>query len=88
MGTGYQLEELGAASEGYLAQVTYFRPGEATEGPAEATSLTSSRNNLERNIAELKSRRPSLPEEQYFAVLERLFVSLARLNERIEAAGN
>ena len=42
---------------------------------------------LERDIAEWKSRKAILSEDAYYARLETLFVSLARLNDRIESGG-
>lgn len=85
-GTGYRLEELNDAGEGYLAQVTYFRSADDLELPAGAGPLASDKRELEQEIALLKSRKQDLAEERYWTELERLFVALARLNEQIESA--
>ena len=50
-----------------------------------AAPLLRERNEIERAVATLKSRKNDLNEDDYYDQLEVLFVRLARLNNRIEA---
>jgi len=79
-----RLDGLEAAGDGHLASVTYLRPPEMLAN-VDGTLLRE-RDALQRAIAELKSRKQEMSEDVYFAELEELLVSLARLNERIEEA--
>jgi len=89
-GQGHRLEDLEAAGEGNLAAVTYLKRRTAllasvsgADREAVATMLRE-REMIERDIADLKSRKGTLEEDRYYASLETLFVRLARLNDRIE----
>ena len=86
-GIGYQATELAQNGEGFLAATTYLsrRPVEAPE-PSDP-ALVGNRNQLEEEIAALIARKSTLPIVQYYAELEQLFVSLARLNDQIEESG-
>ena len=89
---GYRVEELDNAAEGNLAAITFFKRRTAildtvSEANREAVaSLLHSKEGVERDIAALKSRKNRLDEDRYYAQLEDLFVTLARLNDRIEGA--
>jgi hypothetical protein len=92
-GQGHRLEELEEAGEGNLAAVTYLKRRTAllatvsgANREAVATMLQE-RETIERDIAELKSRKSNLEEDGYYASLETLFVRLARLNDQIEGGG-
>ena len=90
---GFRVEELDAAAEGNLAAITFFKRRTAilatvSDANREAVaSLLHSKEAVERDIAALKSRKNRLDEDRYYAQLENLFVTLARLNDRIEAGG-
>ncbi|ARA93641.1 hypothetical protein AWN76_011030 [Rhodothermaceae bacterium RA] len=88
-GVGHRVGELAESPDGHLAAVTYFgrrEPALAAGGPAgeETAALLQERDALERAIADLKSRKARLDEDDYYAQLEALFVRLARLNERLD----
>ena len=89
-GKGYRVEELDEAAEGNLAAVTYLKRRTAVlatvsgENRAEIVAMLGEKDALERDIADLKSRKKNLNEDRYYAELETLFVRLARLNDRIE----
>ena len=89
---GYRVEELDDAAEGNLAAITFFKRRTAlldtvSDANREAVaSLLRSKEGIERDIAALKSRKSRLNEDRYYARLEDLFVTLARLNDRIEEA--
>lgn len=89
-GAGHRVGELDEAPDGNLAAVTYLsrRQVALAEGGAAsgaAVVLLQERDDLERAIADLKSRKAQLDEDEYYAQLETLFVRLARLNDRLEA---
>jgi hypothetical protein len=92
-GKGFRVEELDQEGEGGLASVTYLKRS-ATIAHASSTAASASpeqarqREQLEREIAALKSRKASLGEDDYYAQLEALFVQLARLNDEIEASAS
>ncbi len=90
---GYRVEELDEAAEGNLAAITFFKrrtvilAGISDENREAVASLLHSKEAVERDIAALKSRKNRLDEDRYYDQLEDLFVTLARLNDRIEAQG-
>ena len=90
---GFRVEELDAAAEGNLAAITFFKRRTAilatvSDANREAVAaLLHNKEAVERDIAALKSRKNRLDEDRYYAQLENLFVTLARLNDRIEAGG-
>ncbi|MFQ5568739.1 MAG: hypothetical protein ACE5G0_03630 [Rhodothermales bacterium] len=87
----YRVEELDEAAEGNLAAITYLKRRTAALAAIPAANraalaqLLGDKDTVERDIAELKSRKNRLRENDYYAQLETLFVHLARLNDRIEA---
>jgi hypothetical protein len=89
-GEAHRLEELDGAGEGNFAGVTYLRRHDAVLAQVNAPrdsplgQMVLERERLERAIAELKSQKATLAEDDYYARLEVLFVELARLNDRIE----
>ena len=92
-GQGSRVEELEEAAEGNLAAITYLKRRAAVlasvsgANRAVVAALLGEKETLERDIAELKSRKSRLGEDRYYAELEILFVRLARLNDRIEREG-
>ena len=89
-GLACRVEELDEAAEGNLAAVTYLTRRTAVlatasgENRAKIVAMLGEKDALERDIADLKSRKKNLNEDRYYAELETLFVRLARLNDRIE----
>jgi hypothetical protein len=89
-GEGHRAEELADQGEGNLAGVTYLKRQSgaiAGGGPVDASAAQQFRqkDDLEREIADLKGQKGQLGEEEYYGQLEGLFVQLARLNDAIEA---
>jgi hypothetical protein len=89
-GEGHRAEELADQGEGNLAGVTYLkRQSGAIAGggavDASAEQQFRQKDDLEREIADLKGQKGQLGEEEYYGQLEGLFVQLARLNDAIEA---
>ena len=85
---GYGADALDAAGEGNLAGLTILRRrsaalAAAASDPAMRGPLRE-KEAIERAVAELKSRKPELGGDAYYAQLETLFVRLARLMEEIE----
>lgn len=84
---GSRLKELANGVDGNLAGITYFSNAEgllaAASGGAAAGWLQE-KNNLEIEIANLKSQKAGLNEDEYYAQLEVLFVKLARGNAQAE----
>ncbi len=85
-GQGFRAGELAEAAEGNLAGVIYLRRPPLVAG-GDALQLRE-KEQLERDIAALKSRKAALSEDAYYAELESLFVRLARLNDLLEARKN
>ncbi len=89
-GQGARVEELEEAAEGNLAAITYLKRRAVVlasfsgANRAVVAVLLGEKETLERDIADLKSRKNGLGEDRYYAELETLFVHLARLNDRIE----
>lgn len=92
-GKGFRVEELDQEGEGGLASVTYLRRSSSIAIASSSTAAQASpgqarqREQLEREIAALKSSKANLGEDDYYAQLEALFVQLARLNDEIEGKG-
>ncbi len=82
-----RLEDLEESGAGALASLTHLRP---QQDPAEVSEadrpLLREKDTLQRSIAELRSRRSDMSEDDYYAELESLMVRLAQLNERLEEA--
>jgi hypothetical protein len=69
----------GAAPDGLLAgQFALIRSASEEQLPAE---IRARRDDLERNLAALRLKRPQLPEAEYFAQLEPLLIELSKLYE-------
>jgi hypothetical protein len=83
-GTGHQKSEGG---DGNLAKSTYFDslPQQQAGGDAELAKLFSERMRLEGQIEQLKVQKDKMKVEEYESALERLFVDLATLNQKIRA---
>lgn len=90
-GEGHRAEDLADQGEGNLASVTYLKRQMgavvADGGAVDASLVQQLRNkdDLEREIADLKGLKGQLDEDEYYDQLEGLFVRLAQLNDRIES---
>lgn len=74
----------GATADGLRAgQLTFLRSTRERQLPAEARAR---RDELERQIAELRERKAGQDEEAYYGQLEKLLVELARIYEASESA--
>jgi hypothetical protein len=82
--------EKAEAGEGLLARATYLDSLSVDEAAASAATgkLLKERARLEGEIEQLIARKAFLPEREYEATLERLFVELARVNRSIKQAGS
>lgn len=78
------------ASEGLLARATYLDSLNVEEAAANAATakMLRERTRLEGEIEELISKKSSLPEADYEATLEKLFIELAKINRSIKQAGS
>ena len=86
-GVGHEKVEAG---EGLLARATYLDSlsvGEAAASVATA-KLLKERARLEGEIEQLIARKGNMPEAEYEATLERLFIELAKVNRSIKQAGS
>jgi len=86
-GVGHEKAEAG---EGLLARATYLDSLSVAEAAATAASekLLKERTRLEGEIEQLIARKSSMPEAEYEATLERLFIELAKVNRTIKQAGS
>jgi hypothetical protein len=85
-GVGREKAESG---EGLLARATYLDSLSIDEAAASAATgkLLKERTRLEGEIEQLIARKGSVPEAEYEATLERLFIELAKVNRSIKQAG-
>jgi hypothetical protein len=86
-GVGHEKVEAG---EGLLARATYLDSLSVDEAAATAAAgkLLKERARLEGEIEQLIARKASMPENEYEASLERLFIELAKVNRSIKQAGS
>ena len=86
-GVGHEKIEAG---EGLLARATYLDSLSVDEAAASAATgkLLRERARLEGEIEQLIARKQSMPESEYEANLERLFIQLAKVNRSIKQAGS
>ena len=86
-GVGHEKVEAG---EGLLARATYLDSLSVDEAAATAAAgrLLKERTRLEGEIEQLIARKGNLPETEYEATLERLFIELAKVNRSIKQAGS
>ena len=86
-GVGHDKVEAG---EGLLARATYLDSLSLEDAAASvATSkLLKERAQLEGEIEQLIARKSGMPEAEYEATLERLFIQLAKVNRSIKQAGS
>jgi hypothetical protein len=77
------------AGEGLLARATYLDSLSVDEAAATAATgrLLKERTRLEGEIEQLIARKANMPEAEYEATLERLFIELAKVNRSIKQAG-
>lgn len=82
--------EKAEAGEGLLARATYLDSLSVEQAAANATTakLQKERTRLEGEIEQLIGRKSSLPETEYEATLEKLFIELAKVNRSIKQAGS
>ena len=85
-GVGHEKAEAG---EGLLARATYLDSLSVDEAAASAATvkLLKERTRLEGEIEQLIARKSNMPEAEYEATLERLFIELAKVNRSIKQAG-
>jgi hypothetical protein len=78
------------AGEGLLARATYLDSLSFDEAAANAATgkLLKERVRLEGEIQQLIARKSSVNESEYEAILERLFIELAKVNRSIKQAGS
>lgn len=76
--------------EGLLARATYLDSlsVEAAAATAATERLLKERTRLEGEIEQLIARKANMPEAEYEATLERLFIELAKVNRSIKQAGS
>ncbi|HET9713587.1 MAG TPA: hypothetical protein VFP64_16980, partial [Pyrinomonadaceae bacterium] len=86
-GVGHEKVEAG---DGLLARATYLDSLSVDEAAASAATgkLLKERTRLEGEIEQLIARKQSMPESEYEANLERLFIELAKVNRSIKQAGS
>jgi len=86
-GVGHEKVEAG---EGLLARATYLDSLSVDEAAATAATgrLLKERTRLEGEIEQLIARKSNMPETEYEATLERLFIELAKVNRSIKQAGS
>lgn len=77
------------AGEGLLARATYLDSLSVDEAAATAATarLLKERARLEGEIEQHIARKANIPEPEYEATLERLFIELAKVNRSIKQAG-
>jgi hypothetical protein len=82
--------EKAEAGEGLLARATYLDSLSVDEAAASAATgrLLKERARLEGEIEQLIARKSNMPETEYEATLERLFIELAKVNRSIKQAGS
>lgn len=82
--------EKAEAGEGLLARATYLDSLNMEQAAANAATakLLRERTRLEGEIEQLIGRKGSLPDAEYEASLERLFIELAKVNRSIKQAGS
>ena len=86
-GVGHEKAEGG---DGLLARATYLDSLNVAEAAANAATakLLRERTRLEGEIEQLIARKRDLPESDYEAALERLFIELAKVNRAIKQSGS
>ena len=82
--------EKAEAGEGLLARATYLDSLSIDEAAATAATgrLLKERTRLEGEIEQLIGRKGNMPDAEYEATLERLFIELAKVNRSIKQAGS
>ena len=82
--------EKAEAGEGLLARATYLDSLSFDEAAASVATakLLKERTRLEGEIEQLIARKANMPEGEYEATLERLFIELAKVNRSIKQAGS
>ena len=88
-GDGVGSDKVGGG-EGLLARATYLDSLSVDEAAANVATarLLKERARLEGEIEQLIARKENMPESEYEASLERLFIELAKVNRSIKQAGS
>lgn len=86
-GVGHQTAEAG---DGALARATYFDSVEQIDiaNNHQAAKLIAERGRVEDSIGNLKRRKETMPLDSYYAELEQLFISLAKINRELKMSGD
>ncbi len=86
-GAGVGREAINPGPDGQVAGRTFLEAEAGNAAPADAPigALQKRRAELEALIEDLKTRKSSLPSDQYEAELERLLLELARVAQQIKA---
>ena len=84
-GDGLGREADAPGQDGTLAGTLYLdpEPGALPSGDDELAALQRQRGALELRLAQLRERKPSMPEDQYQAELEKILVELAKIFQAI-----
>lgn len=86
-GAGVGREAQNPGPDGAVARVTYLASDRAPAGAADAAlaALLERRSALERELEDLRARKPAGPSAEYDVALERLLLDLARVSQQIRA---
>lgn len=89
-GVGYRSEELMANAEGILASRTYFKKERMLQMTATGivdtvlVKLMQDQEKVEEEISLLKVNKTNYSEDEYYAMLEPLFIRLAIINDQLD----
>jgi len=84
-GGGIGREARNPGTDGAVARATYLQPETGAAGDSALAALLKRRSDLEAQLETLKSRKDTIPPEQYEAELERALLELAKLSRQIRA---
>jgi hypothetical protein len=82
-GEGIGREARNPGTDGTVARTTYLQPDTGAGGDAALAALLKRRDDLEAELETLKSRKGSMPPDQYEMELERILLELAKLSRQI-----
>ena len=86
-GDGIGREADGSGIDGLLAQVTYVQPDRpiVETGDTELTRLMRRRVELENDLEELRTRKPTMDPDEYEAALEKILLEIAQIDRRVRS---
>jgi hypothetical protein len=84
-GAGIGREARNPGTDGAVARATYLQPEMTAGGDSALAALLKRRDDLEAQLETLKSRKESMPPDQYEIELERILLELAKLSRQIRA---